>query len=117
MKSSRNFQAVALVLFLAVSAVAQQPAQPAHPAQPRPRLDQYRARRIAVFPTISDSSPLPRSQRRPQAAAPSENRVVFSETPSPTSGTSTNISPASPTSIAASAARPHRKWWFASART
>jgi lysophospholipase L1-like esterase len=87
MKSSRNFRTLALVLFLAVSAVAQQAQQPAQTAPPAPPtipstgfagLDQYRARRIAVF--TDDFGQLARYREANAALkppAPSENRVVF----------------------------------------
>ncbi|MGD0759805.1 MAG: hypothetical protein ABR921_12940, partial [Candidatus Sulfotelmatobacter sp.] len=55
MKSFRNSQTLALVLLLTLSALAQQSAQTAQPSPPAipttgfAGLDQYRARRIAVF--------------------------------------------------------------------
>ena len=87
MKSSRNFRTLALVLFLAVSAVAQQAQQPAQTAPPAPPtipstgfagLDQYRARRIAVF--TDDFGQLARYREANAALkppAPGENRIVF----------------------------------------
>jgi lysophospholipase L1-like esterase len=87
MNSSRNIQTIALVLFLAVSAVAQQAQQPPQTAQPTPLaipttgfagLDQYRARRIAVF--TDDFGQLARYRDANAALkppAPGENRVVF----------------------------------------
>jgi lysophospholipase L1-like esterase len=84
MKSFRNFQTLASVLLLAVSAVAQQPAQTPQPAPPAipttgfAGLDQYRARRIAVF--TDDFGQLARYREANAAIkppAPGENRVVF----------------------------------------
>jgi lysophospholipase L1-like esterase len=84
MKSSRNLQTLALVLLLAVSAVAQQAQQPAQTAPPAipstgfAGLDQYRARRIAVF--TDDFGQLARYRDANAALkppAPGENRVVF----------------------------------------
>jgi lysophospholipase L1-like esterase len=84
MKSSRHFQTLALVIFLASSALAQQPAQTAQPAPPTmpttgfAGLDQYRARRIAVF--TDDFGQLARYREANAALkppAPGENRVVF----------------------------------------
>jgi lysophospholipase L1-like esterase len=81
MKSSRHFQPLALLLFLAVSALAQQAQQPAPPSIPRtgfPGLDQYRASRIAVF--TDDFGQLSRYREGDAALkppAPGENRVVF----------------------------------------
>ena len=84
MKSSRNFQTLALVLLLALSALAQQSAQTAQPAPPTipttgfAGLDQYRARRIAVF--TDDFGQLARYREANAALkppAPGENRVVF----------------------------------------
>ncbi len=72
------------LLFLAVSALAQQPAQPAPQAQPSipssgfPGLDQYRASRIAVF--TNDFGQLARyrdANAALQAPAPGESCVVF----------------------------------------
>jgi lysophospholipase L1-like esterase len=78
MKSSRYFQTPALLLFLAVSALAQQPAPPAVPSTGFPGLDQYRASRIAVF--TDDFGQLARYRDANAALkppAPGENRVVF----------------------------------------
>jgi lysophospholipase L1-like esterase len=87
MKSFRNFQTLVSVLILTVSAVAQPAQQPAQPAQPAPLtipttgfagLDQYRARRIAVF--TDDFGQLARYRDANAALkppAPGENRVVF----------------------------------------
>jgi lysophospholipase L1-like esterase len=81
MKSSRHFQPLALLLFLAVSALAQQAQQPAPPSIPTtgfPGLDQYRASRIAVF--TDDFGQLARYRDANAALkppAPGENRVVF----------------------------------------
>ncbi|MFZ1157056.1 MAG: SGNH/GDSL hydrolase family protein [Candidatus Sulfotelmatobacter sp.] len=84
MKSSRRFPTLAFVLFLAVSAVAQQPAQAPQPAPLTipstgfAGLDQYRARRIAVF--TDDFGQLARYREANAALkppAPGENRVVF----------------------------------------
>ena len=81
MKSSRHFQTLAVLLFLAVSALAQQAQQPAAPAIPAtgfPGLDQYRASRIAVF--TDDFGQLARYRDANAALkppAPGENRVVF----------------------------------------
>ena len=82
MKSSRNLQkltTVLFVIFLAVSTLAQQPAQaPSIPSTGFAGLDQYRARRIAVF--TDDYGQLSRYREANTAlAAPAagENRVVF----------------------------------------
>jgi lysophospholipase L1-like esterase len=81
MKSSRHFQTLAVLLFLAVSALAQQAQQPAPPSIPAtgfPGLDQYRASRIAVF--TDDFGQLARYRDANAALkppAPGENRVVF----------------------------------------
>ncbi|HLW86289.1 MAG TPA: SGNH/GDSL hydrolase family protein [Candidatus Sulfotelmatobacter sp.] len=82
MKSFRYFQTPALVLFLVVSAaLAQQAAPAAPPTIPStgfPGLDQYRARRIAVF--TDDFGQLARYRDANAALkppAPGENRVVF----------------------------------------
>jgi lysophospholipase L1-like esterase len=83
MKSSRYFQPLAFVLFvlLAVAALAQQPAPAAAPSIPTTGfagLDQYRARRIAVF--TDDFGQLAR-YRDANAVLnppkPGEDRVVF----------------------------------------
>jgi lysophospholipase L1-like esterase len=79
MKSARNLEKFASVLFLAVSALAQQPAQaPAIPATGFAGLDEYRARRIAVF--TDDYGQLARYREADatlEAPAAGENRVVF----------------------------------------
>src|ERR1035437_4840436 len=79
MKSSRYLQSLTLVLFIAVSPLAQQPAQvPAIPSTGFPGLDQYRAARIAVF--TDDFGQLARYRAANAALkppAPGENRVVF----------------------------------------
>jgi lysophospholipase L1-like esterase len=81
MKSSRHFQTLAFVFFVAVSALAQQPAQAAPPIIPStgfPGLDQYRASRIAVF--TDDFGQLGRYRDANAALkppAPGETRVVF----------------------------------------
>ncbi|MFZ0321665.1 MAG: SGNH/GDSL hydrolase family protein [Candidatus Sulfotelmatobacter sp.] len=86
MKSSRGLWTPVLVLFLAAACTfAQQPTQqPAPPSQPAipstgfAGLDQYRARRIAVF--FDDFGQLARYRDANAALkppAPGENRVVF----------------------------------------
>jgi len=81
MKSSPYFQTLAVLLFLAVSALAQQAQQPAPPTVPTTGfagLDQYRASRIAVF--TDDFGQLARYRDANAALkppAPGENRVVF----------------------------------------
>jgi lysophospholipase L1-like esterase len=79
MKSSRYLQSLTLVLFIAVSALAQQPAQvPAIPPTGFPGLDQYRASRIAMF--TDDYGQLARYRAANAALkdpARGENRVVF----------------------------------------
>src|SRR5271166_3415635 len=83
MKSSRYFQTLTfvLVVFLAVSVLAQQPAPTAAPSIPSTGfagLDQYRARRIAVF--TDDFGQLGRYREANAALkppAPSESSVVF----------------------------------------
>ncbi|MGA9980333.1 MAG: SGNH/GDSL hydrolase family protein [Candidatus Sulfotelmatobacter sp.] len=83
MKSSRNFLTLPLALLLALSALAQQPAQqpvqaPTIPSTGFAGLDQYRARRIAVF--TDDFGQLARYRDANAALkppAPGENRVVF----------------------------------------
>lgn len=77
MKSSRHLQILLLVLFVAVSALAQQSA-PAIPTTGFPGLDQYRASRIAVF--TDDYGQLARyrdANAALSAPAAGENRVVF----------------------------------------
>jgi len=78
MKSSLHYQRITFVLFVAVSALAQQPAPPSIPSTGFAGLDQYRASRIAVF--TDDYGQLAR-YRAVNAAlkppAPGENRVVF----------------------------------------
>ena len=80
MKSTRYLQTPTLVLFLALSSLAQQPAPQSPPNIPTtgfPGLDQYRASRIAVF--TDDYGQLAR-YREANAALKSpkgENRVVF----------------------------------------
>ncbi|MGC1450548.1 MAG: GDSL-type esterase/lipase family protein, partial [Candidatus Sulfotelmatobacter sp.] len=84
MKSSRYLQILTLVLalFLAVRASAQQPAPaqapPSIPSTGFAGLDQYRARRIAVF--TDDFGQLARYRDADAALkppAPGENRIVF----------------------------------------
>jgi lysophospholipase L1-like esterase len=85
MKPSRKFLMLILfVLLVAVSALTQQPAQPTQPAAPPipstgfAGLDQYRARRIAVF--FDDFGQLARyrdANAGLKPPAPGENRVVF----------------------------------------
>ncbi len=81
MKLSRHLQTLTLVLSLAVAAVAQQPAPAAAPSIPTTGfagLDQYRARRIAVF--TDDFGQLARYRDANTALTPpktGENRVVF----------------------------------------
>ena len=82
MKSSRNFQTLALVLFLAVSAVAQQPAQAPQPAPPTltpdQALEKYRESKAATL--RDDFGELGRYRAANAALQPpalGENRVVF----------------------------------------
>ncbi|MGA1985359.1 MAG: SGNH/GDSL hydrolase family protein [Candidatus Sulfotelmatobacter sp.] len=92
MLSTRDLQKLTFVLclFFAVSTLAQQPAQSAQPVQPAPQepitipstgfagLDQYRARRIAVF--TDDFGQLARYREANAALKPparGEDRVVF----------------------------------------
>jgi lysophospholipase L1-like esterase len=83
MKSHRRFLTLTFVLFLAVSALAQQSPQTTQPPPAIPTtgfagLDQYRARRIAVF--FDDFGQLARYRDANAALkppAPGENRVVF----------------------------------------
>ena len=79
MKPYRDLQRLALVLFLTVSALAQQPAQvPSIPPTGFPGLDQYRASRIAMF--TDDFGQLNRYREANAALPPpsaGENRVVF----------------------------------------
>jgi len=81
MISSRHFQALTFVLFalLAVSVLAQQPAEPPSiPSTGFAGLDQYRARRIAVF--TDDFGQLARYRDANAALKPpksGEDRVVF----------------------------------------
>jgi len=81
MKSIRYLQTPTLVLFLALSSLAQQPAPQAPPSIPStgfPGLDQYRARRIAVF--TDDYGQLARYREANAALKPpkvGENRVIF----------------------------------------
>jgi lysophospholipase L1-like esterase len=78
MKSSRDLHRLTLVVFLAVSALAQQPAPPSIPSTGFAGLDQYRASRIAVF--TDDYGQLARYRDADAAlkpSAPGENRVVF----------------------------------------
>ena len=83
MKSSRHFTTLAIILFvtLAISCQAQQPAPAAAPSIPTTGfagLDQYRARRIAVF--TDDFGQLARYRDANAALAapkPGEDRVVF----------------------------------------
>jgi lysophospholipase L1-like esterase len=81
MKLLLRFQTLTLVLFLAVSALAQQPAPQGPPSIPSTGfagLDQYRASRIAVF--TNDFGQLARYHDANAALtppAPGENRVVF----------------------------------------
>jgi lysophospholipase L1-like esterase len=78
MKSSLHCQRITFVLFVAVSALAQQPAPPSIPSTGFPGLDQYRASRIAVF--TDDYGQLARYRAANAALkppAPGENRVVF----------------------------------------
>ena len=77
MKPYRDLQRLALVLFLTVSALAQQPAQvPSIPPTGFPGLDQYRASRIAMF--TDDFGQLNRYREANAALPPpaaGENRV------------------------------------------
>ena len=79
MKSSRFISALALVLLFALTAMGQQAAPaPAIPTTGFAGLDQYRARRIAVF--TDDFGQLARYREANAALkppAPGENRVVF----------------------------------------
>jgi len=84
MKSPRGLWMLALIFFFTASTFAQQTAQPTPPAQPPipstgfAGLDQYRARRIAVF--FDDFGQLGRYREANAALkppAPGENRVVF----------------------------------------
>jgi len=81
MKSARCLQTLTSVLFLALSALAQQsPPQtaPSIPSTGFPGLDQYRANRIAVF--TDDYGQLARYREANAALKPpehNENRVVF----------------------------------------
>jgi lysophospholipase L1-like esterase len=83
MKSSRGLRVLALVFFLSAPTFAQQPAQSAPAQPPIPStgfagLDQYRARRIAVF--FDDFGQLGRYRDANAALkppAPGENRIVF----------------------------------------
>ncbi len=83
MKPSRYFQTLTFVLIvlLALSALAQQPSPPAVPSIPTTGfagLDQYRARRIAVF--TDDFGQLARYRDANTALAPpkaGDNRIVF----------------------------------------
>jgi lysophospholipase L1-like esterase len=77
MKLSRNLETIASVLFVGVSALAQQSA-PALPSTGFPGLDSYRAGYIAVF--ADDFGQLSRYRDANAALAPpatGENRVVF----------------------------------------
>jgi lysophospholipase L1-like esterase len=79
MKTARSLQKFASVLFLTVSAMAQQPAQaPTIPSTGFAGLDQYRANRIAVF--TDDYGQLARYREADVALgapAAGEKRVVF----------------------------------------
>ncbi|HWY03659.1 MAG TPA: SGNH/GDSL hydrolase family protein [Candidatus Acidoferrum sp.] len=78
MKSSLHYQRITFVLFVAVSALAQQPAPPSIPSSGFSGLDQYRASRLAVF--TDDYGQLARYRAANAALnppAPGENRVVF----------------------------------------
>ena len=78
MKLSRDLPRLTLVVFLAVSALAQQPAPPSIPSTGFAGLDQYRASRIAVF--TDDYGQLARYRDADAALkppAPGENRIVF----------------------------------------
>jgi lysophospholipase L1-like esterase len=84
MKPSRGLWALALIIFLITSTFAQQSPQPAPPLQPQipstgfAGLDQYRAKRIAVF--FDDFGQLGRYREANAALkppTPGENRVVF----------------------------------------
>jgi lysophospholipase L1-like esterase len=79
MTSSRNLRSLLIVLFLGVSALAQQPGQvPAIPSTGFPGLDQYRASRVAMF--TDDFGQLARyrdANTAFKAPAAGENRVVF----------------------------------------
>src|ERR1035437_11136629 len=78
MKSSLHYQRITFVLFVAVSALAQQPAPPSIPSTGFAGLDQYRASRIAVF--TDDYGQLVRYRAANAALkppAPGENRGVF----------------------------------------
>jgi lysophospholipase L1-like esterase len=76
----RKVAQLTALLFLALSALAQQPAQsaPSIPSTGHPGLDQYRASRIAIF--TDDFGQLARyrdANAALQPPAPGENRVVF----------------------------------------
>jgi lysophospholipase L1-like esterase len=78
MKSSRDLHRLTFVVFLAVSALAQQPAPPSIPSTGFAGLDQYRASRIAVF--TDDYGQLARYRDADAALKPpanGENRIVF----------------------------------------
>jgi lysophospholipase L1-like esterase len=88
MKPSRDLWALALIIFLITSTFAQQSTQPAPQPQPQAQppipptgfagLDQYRAKRIAVF--FDDFGQLGRYRDANAALkppAPGENRIVF----------------------------------------
>ena len=78
MKLSRDLQRLTLVVFLTVSALAQQSAPPSIPSTGFAGLDQYRASRIAVF--TDDYGQLARYRDADAALkppAPGENRIVF----------------------------------------
>jgi len=98
---------LALILLFAISGVAQESAQSPQPKSAIPStgfagLDQYRASRIAIF--TDDFGQLARyAKPMPPSNRPRPARIALSssEIPSPTSGISTNISPARLTSTAA----------------
>jgi lysophospholipase L1-like esterase len=81
LKSSTYFRTFISLLFLATSALAQQPspqAQPSIPSTGYPDLDQYRASRIAIY--TDDFGELKRYRDANAGLAPptpKENRVVF----------------------------------------
>ena len=78
MPSHKYSRSISLLLFCSSIALAQQPAPPSIPSTGFPGLDQYRARRIAVF--TDDYGQLARYRDANAALkppAPGEDRVVF----------------------------------------
>ena len=104
----------AAIVLIALGAQAQ---QPAIPTTGFAGLDQYRASRIAVF--TDDYGQLARYREANaalKAPAPGENRVVFFGDSITDIWKLEDSFPASLTSTAASADRPRRRCWCASAR-